>query len=111
MIYWIFLALGIMTEIIGTVSMRALVFDNPIYGQIAATVGISFSYYFVAKAVVKIPVAISYAVWSGVGLGGISLLSALLFDEAMPLLKILGIIAVGIGMVILNMEQEPESAN
>ncbi len=109
MIYWLFLLAGIITEITGTTLMRALVFGNPIYAQLAATVGISLSYYFVAKAVVKIPVAISYAVWSGVGLGGIALSSFLFFDEAMPVIKIIGRGFVAAGMVVLNMESEPET--
>lgn len=110
MIYWIYLSIGIFTEIIGTTAMRALIHDNPILAQGVATVGISFSYYFVSKAVIKIPLSISYAVWSGVGLSGIALLSMLLFDEPMPPLKILGLVCIGIGMVMLNIERRPKNA-
>lgn len=70
MMPWLYLMAGIVTEIVGTICMRALVFNSPLYAQIAATAGISLSYYFVAEAVATIPIAISYAAWSGVGLGG-----------------------------------------
>lgn len=106
MIYWLFLFAGIITEVIGTTAMRAFIFDYPLLGQACATLGISCSYYLVSKAVVSIPLGISYAVWCGAGLGGISLLSWALFDEVMPPLKIAGLITVAIGMVILNCEKE-----
>lgn len=106
---WLFLFAGIVTEVIGTVSMRALIFDYPLLGQAFATMGISCSYYFVAKAVVHIPLGITYAVWCGAGLGGIALLSWILFGEAMPPLKIAGLITVGIGMLMLNYEKKKES--
>lgn len=110
MIYWIYLSIGIFTEVIGTTIMRALIHDNPILAQVVATVGISFSYYFVSKAVIKIPICVSYAVWSGVGLAGIAILSAVLFAEPMPKLKILGLFLVGLGMVVLNLEKKSKDA-
>lgn len=102
MIYWLFLVLGICTEVIGTTALRALVFDQPVWGMVSATLGISLSYYFVAKAIKKIPLGIAYAVWAGVGLAGISLLSAVLFDESMPPLKIFALGLILAGMIILN---------
>lgn len=103
--YWIFIFIGIFAEIIGTTGMRALVHSHPMLSQTSATVGIVISYFYVARGVEKIPMGIAYAVWSGVGTGGISLLSALLFAEAMPPLKIIGLLLIIAGMVAINLDK------
>ena len=58
-----------------------------------------------------IPVGLAYAVWSGVGLAGISLLSWLLFAEAMPPLKLAGLSLVTAGMVAINLAKQEKGGH
>lgn len=104
MLSWIALLTGILCEIAGTTGMRALNESHPALSQASATAGIVISYFCVSRAVEKIPMGIAYAVWSGLGTGGISLLSMLLFAEPMPPLKVLGIALVIAGMIVINTE-------
>lgn len=82
MIYWVYLLTGILCEVAGTTGMRAFVYSNPALSQTSATVGIVISYFLVSRAVEKIPMSIAYAIWSGLGTGGVSLLSWFFFREA-----------------------------
>lgn len=104
--YWFLLFLGIAFEVAGTTSMRALAKNSPAWSLAAATTGICLSYFLVSRAMEKIPVGVAYAVWSGVGLAGISLLSWLLFSESMPFLKIAGLGLIIWGMVVINMDKK-----
>lgn len=107
---WIFLIVGIIAEVAGTTGMRALVHNHAMLSQLSATVGIVFAYFCVSRGVEKIPMGVAYAIWSGVGTGGISLLSAIFFDEAMPPLKIMGLALVILGMIVINMDKKAANA-
>ncbi len=103
---WLFLFLGIVSEVTGTTGMRALVFSHPMLSQTVATLGIVASYFCVSRSVEKIPMGVAYAIWSGVGTGSVSLLSVLFFAEAMPPLKIAGLVFIILGMIVVNLDRE-----
>ena len=105
---WLLLFIGIAFEVSGTTGMRALAASNPAWSLASATVGIVISYFFASRAMETIPVGLAYAVWSGVGLAGISLLSWLLFAEAMPPLKLAGLALVTAGMAAINLGKTGE---
>ena len=107
--YWIFLFAGILCEVLGTTGMRALVFSHPMSSQASATIGIVISYFCVSRAVEKIPMGLAYAIWSGLGTGGVYFLSFLLFGEAMPPLKIFGLLCVVVGMIVINLDKTARS--
>ena len=105
---WLLLFIGIAFEVSGTTGMRALAASNPAWSLASATVGIVISYFFASRAMETIPVGLAYAVWSGVGLAGISLLSWLRFAEAMPPLKLAGLALVTAGMAAINLGKTGE---
>lgn len=79
---WIFLIVGIIAEVAGTTGMRALVHSHPMLSQLSATVGIIFAYFCVSRGVEKFHgCGLCHLVRCGDG-RGISLLSAMFFDEA-----------------------------
>lgn len=108
--YWFLLFIGIGFEVTATSSMRALAASHPVLSLAAASTGISASYFFASRAMEKIPVGLAYAVWSGVGLAGIALISWSFFNEAMPPLKLLGLGLIIWGIVVINMDKNPHVA-
>ena len=102
---WLYLFTGIFCEIAGTTGMRALLYASPELSQASATAGIVVSYFLVSRAVERIPMGLAYAIWSGVGTAGVCLLSFLLFQEAMPLVKVAGIAFVIAGMLAINLDK------
>jgi small multidrug resistance pump len=51
----------------------------------------------------KIDVSVAYAVWSGIGVALIASIGVLYFREPITLLKLIGILAMIVGVVALNL--------
>src|SRR5690554_7108986 len=68
MYYWFMLALAVVAEVVSTVGMKYAATSSPIFGYLVMALMISFSFYAFSRAVVHIPLAVSYAIWEGLGL-------------------------------------------
>lgn len=99
---YIYLAAAIIFEIIGT--MLLPVSDNftkpfPSLGLIVAYV---LSFYFLTFAIKTIPIAIVYATWAGLGVFSVSLLSYIIYGQALKWQSILGLFFIVLGVIIVN---------
>lgn len=102
MFYWILLALAIIAEITGTLSMKWASISGGHTGFILMLAMIALSYIFLAFAVKKIVLGVAYALWEGIGILLITLFSVLLFDESLSLLKIAGLTTLVVGIVLIK---------
>ncbi len=102
MIYWIFLAMAIVAEITGTLSMKWSSISEDNIGYIFMLVMITISYILLSFSVKKIALGVAYAMWEGVGILIITVCSVLLFDESISLLKILGLTTLVAGIALLK---------
>lgn len=102
MIYWILLALAIVSEITGTLSMKWASINDSHSGFILMLVMIACCYIFLAFAVKKIALGVAYALWEGVGIAIITLFSVLLFDEPLSPLKAAGLVTLALGIVLIK---------
>ncbi|MEG1210719.1 MAG: multidrug/spermidine efflux SMR transporter subunit MdtJ [Leclercia sp.] len=102
MFYWILLALAIVAEITGTLSMKWASVSDGHSGYILMLVMISISYIFLAFAVKKIALGVAYALWEGVGIFLITLFSVVLFDESLSPMKIAGLTTLVAGILLIK---------
>lgn len=102
MFYWILLALAILAEITGTLSMKWASVSDGNTGFILMLVMISLSYIFLSFAVKKIALGVAYALWEGIGILLITLFSVLLFDETLSTMKIAGLTTLVVGIVLIK---------
>lgn len=102
MFYWIVLALAIVAEIIGTLSMKWASLNEGHGGFILMLVMISLSYIFLAFAVKKIALGVAYALWEGIGILCITMFSVTLFDESLSPLKVAGLVTLILGIVLIK---------
>lgn len=102
-----YLALGLLlvaitTEVIATSSLpRSQGFTNPAWTALVIG-GYIFSIWLLTLVVREIPVSVAYAVWSGLGTAGITVVGVLYLDERIDLVKVVGIGLVIAGVVLLN---------
>ena len=102
MIYWIFLGLAIMTEIIGTLSMKYASVIGGMIGHIVMYVMITASYVLLSVAVKRVALGVAYALWEGIGILFITLFSVLWFDEPISALKVLGLATLIAGIMLVK---------
>lgn len=102
MFYWILLALAIVTEITGTLSMKWASVSDGSTGFILMLVMITLSYIFLSFAVKKIALGVAYALWEGVGILLITLFSVMIFDETLTTMKIAGLTTLVAGIVLIK---------
>jgi len=102
MFYWILLALAIVAEITGTLSMKWASVSDGSTGFILMLVMITLSYIFLSFAVKKIALGVAYALWEGIGILLITLFSVMLFDETLTTMKIAGLTTLVAGIVLIK---------
>ncbi|WP_318374809.1 multidrug/spermidine efflux SMR transporter subunit MdtJ [Enterobacter sp.] len=111
--YWILLALAILAEIIGTLSMKWASVSGGHTGFILMLAMIALSYILLAFAVKKIALGVAYALWEGIGILLITLCSVLWFDESLTVMKVAGLttLVVGITLIKSGTRKAKESAH
>lgn len=111
MYYWFMLALAVIAEVISTVGMKYASSSSPVFGYLVMAIMISLSFYAFSRAVVHIPLAVSYAVWEGLGLFFIGIAGVVLFGEYLTLVEMLAIGLMLFGLLLVTFDKgQPKKA-
>jgi len=68
----------------------------------ALTVLYLLSFYFITFVVDKVPIAIVYATWSGLGVFTVAILGYILFKQSLSWQAVLGLFLIVTGVVLVN---------
>lgn len=102
----ILLFFAIVTEVIGTTSLKLSDgFTKPI-PSLVVVAGYGASFYLLALALRAMPIGIAYAIWSGVGLILTVIAGMLIWRETLDLPRAAGIALILIGIVLINAVSE-----
>ena len=104
MIYWIYLLIAILTEVVGTTMMKVSQGLTRLIPSILMFVFYAVSFIFMALALKKLEVSTAYAIWSGLGTAVIAAIGILWFQESFSILKLAGTGLVIAGVVMLNIK-------
>ena len=99
---YIHLSLAIVAELIATLSLKESNEFTRITPSIIVVLGYGTAFYFMALSMRTIPVGISYAIWSAVGILSITLVSAIRFDQKPDMPAVLGMALIVGGVVCLT---------
>ena len=100
---WLYLGVAIVAEVIATSALKATaVFTRP-GPSVVVVVGYGVAFYCLARALETVPVGVTYAVWSGVGIVLITLIAWLVYGQALDLAAIVGLGLIVAGVVVLNL--------
>ena len=105
MYYWIMLGLAVMAEVTSTVGMKYAATHSPLAGYALMTVMISFSIWAFSRAVMHIPLAVSYAIWEGAGLFLIAMAGMWLFGEYLHFQQMLAIGLMMLGLLLVTFDK------
>lgn len=102
MIYWMFLGLAIITEVIGTLSMKYASVSGDSAGMIVMYIMIASSYILLSMAVKKVALGVAYALWEGIGILIITTFSVMRFHESLSPLKLGGLALLIAGITLIK---------
>ncbi len=99
---YLFLALAIIAEVIATSSLKATEEFTKIVPTIIMIVAYVVSFYFMTLVLKFIPLGITYAIWSGVGIVLVALVGAWRYKEIPDLPSILGMGLIISGVIVIH---------
>lgn len=100
---WLLLLLAIISEIIGSSSLKASKGFTAFLPSLIVVIGYAVSFYFMSLTLKTIPLNVAYAVWSGLGTALIAIIGWLFLSESMSLVKAGGIGLIIAGVIVLNL--------
>ena len=104
MIYWIYLVIAILTEVVGTTMMKVSQGLTRLVPSVTMFVMYAISFVFMAFALKKLEVSTAYAIWSGLGTAIIAAIGIIWFQESLNPAKVVGTGLVIAGVILLNIK-------
>ena len=99
---YLFLSIAIVTEVIGTIYLRDTEGFTRLTPSVITAVSYAASFYFISLTLKQIPVAVTYAIWSGVGLVLINIFAAIKYGQMPNSITTLGMAFIILGGVLVN---------
>jgi small multidrug resistance pump len=101
-VYWIYLGIAIVAEVIGTSALKSAEgFTQLIPSVVVVSYAIAF--YLLSLTLRSIPVGVVYAVWSGVGIVLLALIGAFFFKQKLDMPAIIGVSLILAGVLVINL--------
>jgi small multidrug resistance pump len=99
---YIFLGFAIVLEITGTSLVKDTAGFTRWLPSIICLITICFSYYLMSHVVGFVPVGITYATWSGLGITAITIIGVFKYNQIPNIPTIIGLTLIIVGVVIIN---------
>ena len=99
---WVYLALAIATEVVGTLALRELAVGFRVGPAAIVTVSYIASFLLMVPALKSINVGVSYAIWSAAGTAAVALLGAAIFGDSLNWIAVVGIVLIVAGVCLLT---------
>ena len=99
---YIFLFIAIFCEVAGTMLLPISKNFTKLAPTIALATFYLIAFYLLTFVVNKLPIAIVYATWSGLGIFTIAILGYIFFKQTLSWQAVLGLFFIVIGVILVN---------
>lgn len=100
--HWLYLGVAIVSEVVATSALKAAEgFTRPLPSLVVA-VGYGIAFYCLSVVLRTLPVGVTYAIWSGVGVALVALVGWLVYGQSLDLAAVLGLTLIVAGVIVLN---------
>jgi small multidrug resistance pump len=100
---YLILGVAIVVEVIAMTFLKASDGFTRLWPSIATVVGYGISFYALSITMKTIPTGVAYAIWSGVGIVLVSLLSLLFYKQRLDTPAMVGMGLIIAGVVVINL--------
>ncbi len=99
---YLYLAIAIIAEVAATSALKASEEFTKLYPSIIVVVGYCVAFYFMTLVLRVMPVGVTYAIWSGLGIVLVSLLGFVFYKQTLDIPAIIGIGLIVLGVIVIN---------
>ena len=101
--HWLFLGIAIVAEVTATSALKASAGFSRLWPPAVVVLGYGVAFYFLSLTLRTVPVGVAYAIWSGLGVVLVALLSWWLFGQKLDLAALLGMGLIVAGVLVMNL--------
>lgn len=98
-----YLLIAVVAETIATTALKAADGFSRLGPSAIVVVGYAIAFYFLSLTLRVIPVGVTYAIWSGLGIILISLFGWLIYKQTLDLPAIVGMVLIVAGILVMNL--------
>ncbi|MCE2993609.1 MAG: DMT family transporter [Alphaproteobacteria bacterium] len=99
---YITLFIAIIAEVIATSALKASESFTKLIPSLFVILGYSIAFYCLSHTLKSMQTGIAYAIWSGLGIVLISIMSYFIYGQKLDLPAILGILLIISGVILIN---------
>jgi len=99
---YLYLAIAIVAEVVATSSLKASAEFTKLVPTVVVVVGYGIAFYLLTLVLRSIPVGVTYALWSGLGIVLVAIVGAIAYREVPDTAAIMGMGLIIAGVVIIN---------
>lgn len=99
---WLFLAVAIISEVIGTSALKSAAGFTRLVPSCIVIAGYTSAFYFLSLTLKTVPVGVAYAIWSGAGTALIAVIGWVFMGQRLNIPSLIGILLIISGVAILN---------
>jgi small multidrug resistance pump len=110
MMKYVYLLIAILSEVTATTALKASEQFTRLCPSVIVVLGYASAFYFMSLTLKSIPVGISYAIWSGVGIILISITGYFFYHQKLDTPAIIGMGFIIVGVLIINLFSKSTTA-
>jgi small multidrug resistance pump len=100
---YLYLAIAIIAEVTATSALKASEEFTKLVPSIIVVIGYAIAFYFMTLVLRVMPVGVTYAIWSGLGIVLVTIAGFILYDQTPDIAAILGMGLIILGVVVMHM--------
>jgi len=100
---WLYLVVAIAGEVIGTTALKASDGFTRLGPSMITVAGYTVAFYFLALVLRTLPLGVTYAIWSGVGVAAVTLIGWVVYGQRLDWAAMVGIGLIVAGVLVLNL--------
>ena len=104
---WLILTLAIIGELVGTTALKLSAGFTRFLPSLFVVAGYGAAIWLLSQSIQRIPIGISYAIWSGAGAAAAALIGVFFFRESLGWFQGVSIGLIIVGVVGLNLSSQP----
>ena len=99
---YLYLGIAIIAEVIGTSALKASAGFTNLFPSVLVVGGYGIAFYMLSLVLKSMDVGLAYAIWAGLGIVLVAIVSAIAYKQVPDLPAIIGMVLIIAGVVVIN---------